>query len=578
MKAAAGLRAASAAALLLAGGCDYWNNLVDEKSLTRADLEFQVLDIWTGENLRDSDCRDSIRNLPIRAGGDGVFRLQAGPTGPYALRCGHEWYFPGGTNLGLTAAGAQLTLRLVRGGGSENWYSDPGNRVSIPRPPGDSIRYPVDWEWLATPADDSNRFWYEWTFLSNPNLDRGHQVGHQQLPKEAYSPRYRARIPGENGFKDGPDTVILNVYSLLNGAKSPYLAGSDTVAFRWVRNRRPYIVFPDSNYLPWTQVDCREPFSRLDLSLNWGDSDGACRTIRVWTSGAPSVARYDTLSQKLEVGGKYDTTLSCLESHASLKLWLGRPNQPGRPNPNAAGSEIYENAIVAEIMDDNNEISRNTVSFNTFTNAPPVATIDVPPYKGGYFAGDPIPFTVAATDTDGNLQLMTFFWSGKDHQANAALFFRPEKIPATHTSEFKGVVRFPIADTYTIGGTVQDNCSDQDRPDSLDIRVEENHEPNIKITEVEKNFSNDSMRVSFRLYVSDREANDGKDFIDSVAITWNGAQTEIYLNKELFIDGLPRSHTFPVPAPGSSVSVRIRAFDRHYGESGGDTTLRIAYP
>src|SRR4051812_9679174 len=52
---------AAAVAGLLASGCDYWKNLVDDKTVADAELRIKVTDLYTGWNLEDVTCKDAKR-------------------------------------------------------------------------------------------------------------------------------------------------------------------------------------------------------------------------------------------------------------------------------------------------------------------------------------------------------------------------------------------------------------------------------------------------------------------------------------------------------------------------------------
>ena len=58
----ASVLAAALAAGLMASGCDYWRNLVDDRTVTRQRLDIKVFDVWTLQPIPEATCVDRQRD------------------------------------------------------------------------------------------------------------------------------------------------------------------------------------------------------------------------------------------------------------------------------------------------------------------------------------------------------------------------------------------------------------------------------------------------------------------------------------------------------------------------------------
>ncbi|MBW8887290.1 MAG: hypothetical protein JF616_05960 [Fibrobacteres bacterium] len=563
--------AAAAAVLLAAGGCDYWDNLVDNKTLSRADLEVKVVDAWTGEALAGASCMDSSQSVSAITDEQGVFRIVAGPTGQYAFTCGHEWYFDSVASVHLTKAGAHAVARLARRGLAD-WYppAEIIRKVGIPRPDGGVVRFPLDLDWQATPADTNGRFRYEWTFLHTDRLSHGRWVDHVQLDPESYSPRFRPRASTETGVQPGPDTVILKVYSLMAMSKSGgYLVGIDTMPFEWVRNIKPYAQFDASERARYIRAGCDRAGIRLIEPVHFkaDDSDGGCDSIRLWTINAPTLRTMDTLLSCTVVPG---------HDFAKVEIIPPRPDAQGGL-PNSDNSTDYYNLLAIEITDKNGEKAKDTLTLRTHTNVPPTgwARLLDPNPTSTYLEGDPLTFEVHGHDTDGGIERIDLFWTRKDETTLAANpWFNPEPSP-TATSQW--TQQFTTAGQYDSKGWIIDDCEDSIPVPVPSFTVVKNTPPSIVI----KNLipaatpAGDSLTVTFDLTVTDADKSRG-DSLTQVIVFWSNDTFERETSPATpFTKVPPYKHTFPLPSAGSSIPIRIQAEDDHYGVR--DTTIQVQF-
>lgn len=537
--------AIAATALLAAVGCDFWNNLIDEKTLSHGDLTVRVVDAWTGETLRGGECKDSLRGIDLAPDQDGAFRLRGGSTGPYAIRCGHEWYWDKEADVGLTASGADLTLKLARQGGT-SWYPDTG-RVSLPRNAAGVVRYPLDLDWVATPTDDSGRFIYEWNFLHNRQfLDRGHLRPHVPLPKNAYSPRYHVPIPAEGGVQEGPDTVILNVYSLLRDPKEPEWVGSDTIPIDWVRNLKPIVKFDSASFSNRRyKVGCQQPKKQISLA-NY-DLDGVCKSLHLWSTAS-----------SYSLPG-FDTFLSCETYKTSIYLPLVEPGKGTDAINGLDGAEEFENTLIAEIADDNGEKSRDTITFRTFRNVPPFARITAPG-RARYLVGDSIPVELEAHDTDGTFSDMYIRWYGVGTKQTMGTE-NDTLIQPGNRANFPAVVRLWAADSVEYWGWVKDNCAESFETPHRSVWVYESRPPQISNIKGQMLPDGDSALVTLDFEVRDPDADLG-DKVASVWIDWGDGRFDPVLPDAPPFNFHAQRTKF-LPAPASSIRVGIHAIDAH---------------
>ncbi len=554
--------AAAAAVLLAAGGCDYWDNLVDNKTLTRADLEVKVVDAWTGEALAGAACRDSLQAVTATTDEQGVFRLLAGATGQYAITCSHEWYYDGAVNIHLTRAGAHAVAKLARRGEAENWYPELYRQVHIPRPD-EGVRFPTDLDWQVMPFDTTRHFRYEWTFRVAKALNHGHLNRDEQLDSESFSPRFRTRATEEKGVQEGMDTAILTVYSLLNGGQTGYPVGSDTMPFAWIRNIKPNVKLDSGMRLRYIQAGCDKPGIRHFESIHFaaGDPDGGCDSIRFWTINAPTVQTLDTL-------------LPCSGNQiAKIQMIPPRPGADGIPNPD--GSYDYYDLFSIEITDKNGEKAQDTLTLRTHNNIPPSGwgrLLDPNP-TSTYLEGDSLAFEVQGHDTDGGVERMDLIWTrDKVTTIPADPWFTPNE---SHNSTYQWTESF-TAGSYSSEAWIIDNCEDSIPATILpNFTVVKNTPPLFVISRLISPTSpgGDSLMVSFELTVTDADKGRG-DILTQVRVFWTNNTYEQETSPTTpFTKVGGYHHAYPLPSAGSSIPVRIQAEDNHSGVS--DTTINV---
>lgn len=554
---------AAAAALLAASGCDYWDNLVDGKAYSRADLEVKVVDAWTGDTLAGAPCRDSVQGVSGTSDEQAIFRIIAGATGQYNITCSHPWYYDGGVSVHLTKAGAHAVAKLARRGEPENWYQDPERQVHISPSIDGPMRFPTKLDWQATPWDTTRHFRYEWDFKSAKSLSHGHLNHDEQLDSASFSPHFRALATAEKVAHDGPDTVVLTVYSLMNGGQAGYPVGSASMPFQWVRNRKPYVRFDPIERTRYIRAGCKKSYSLYEyVHFEAGDSDGRCDTVRFRTKTAPTLRMKDTL-------------LTCTDDHLyypKVEIIAPGPNAEGAQNGD--GSYDFLNSLSVEITDDNGEKAQDTITLRTHTNVPPTGSILIPFQRQTYFVGDPITFQIQGHDTDGSIQRMELLWKRNDETAATGdPWFTPNP---SHADTNRWIESFSTPGIYNPVGWVVDDCQDSTPVSGTGFTIVKNTPPSITIRNLtsDPTPSGDSLEVSFEVRVTDMDADRGRgDSLTVVNVTWGSDGTERDLEPATpFAKAFP-PHKFRMPSAASPLSIVIHAEDAHSGAS--DDTIRI---
>ena len=555
------LRAAAACALLGAVGCDYWSNLVEQKSVTKADLVVYARDAWTDEIVSGAVCIDSVRKETFATNNAGTQWLAGAATGHYSIRCSSpidSLYHDAGADGELIRGGKELVIKFARRGGKE-WYLDIDRAVRLPDMP-DSIRFPAGLDWTVTPEDEKGAFRYEWTFKNAAGLNRGHLEAHGQVGKNAFLPRFEAKATSDEGVKPGRDSVMLKVFSRLNGAKNEYLVDSAEAEINWVRNRKPIIMLDSGGYLGDTRVGCTSDpiYIRPQVIARDSDETGECAKIRLW-------------AEDKESSLKIDTILSC-QNHPPPLIQLYLPKRHGEPR--ADGSETYESILLAEITDDNGETSRDTLVVKTHTNAPPTATARIVDPKPGYYVEDEIFFELTAGDSDGHFEDLGFTWTGDDSGQAANFGIHPEENPPKHAQILLTPATFAHAEWITVFSRAHDECGADAFPKSFRILIEKDSTPVISYSKPDTARIGDSLRVRFDLTLTDYEVSLNKDHYSKIRITWDDkrAQTDSTRTGER-VSGRAMEQMYPYPAQGEHYTVKIHVEDAHHKKA--DTSFQV---
>ncbi len=551
------LRAAAACALLGAVGCDYWSNLVSQKTVTKADLSVFARDVWTNDAVGGTTCIDSLRDVKLSSNGLGTLWLAQASPGKYAIRCTSEWYYPAGVDVELTSAGKNAGIRLVRKGGSD-WYLEKGRKVAIGKI-ADSIRFPSELDWLADPADYKEGFRYEWSFRHAKRLSQGHVEPHGPIDKDFYWPAFSAKAGPEAGLEEGKDTVTLIVYSELNGRQDEYEVGRASVPFLWLRNKKPTLELDTLKNR--TKVGCDQDGTvpeRIIPNIIWSDSDGACKSLRLWSKDTSSSLR------------KLDTIIGCTDRRPRIPLF--KPLRRGVDSGD--GREYFTNTLWAEITDDNGEKAVASVDFITFTNAPPKATVRITEPKAGYYVNDIIPFELTAHDTDGYIKELHIDWQSHDSSYVGNVTVNPDDNPRKSTSVLTTNNSFRFPNEITVSSIATDDCGRTGVPPPFTFQIEKDSLPEIRYSVPDARKVGDSLRVTFDLNIDDADVVLGKDRFTKIKVDWDDNQ----ILSENTATGILYSapglvHMYPYPEAGTQYTIQIHVEDAHQGKK--DASFKV---
>ncbi len=344
--------AAVAAIGLLAAGCDYWGNLVDDKKETRVLITLSVQDAWTKQPIA-ARCIDNAHGIDTSTGNAGQVKLVTAKTGTYSFSCESDGYFQALKNLEVGTSGAAGTLEMARMG-KEHWYpGDPTKQVAFHFEELNH-RYPDSLIIGVNPSHPNDLFRYEWRFAKNTRFNRMFQNPNSTQAYLSVFVDTGTVIPGE-------DTLIVTMSSRLGG-REYYQVGSDTLPVNWVRNRRPHF---DTLYLTSAQktfrVDCAgaADIPRLVVTASDPDAGGICDSVVLYTRDSPSGL------------GNIPVTRAC-EDRSIFRLQLKNPfgkPQPGDPE------RVLPNILHISAFDNNKERFDTSISFNSRFNALPIVKI-----------------------------------------------------------------------------------------------------------------------------------------------------------------------------------------------------------
>lgn len=541
-------RILGAAALLTVSGCDFWDNLLDEKTVAKAGVTLQLEDAWLKSQLPDAQCEDSVRSLAFTHQGAGKYSLNGVPTGKYVVKCEAPHYHPIRAGFSVPAKGAQVTLKLARKGGLADWYPDPGLRVDIATILG-AIRYPTAIGLNAEPSDTTGAFRYEWEFRSAGGMSQGLGEGPGGLPVSARSlrPYYEGLATEANGVKTGPDTVILRVYSGLDKARGEYLAGEASLTFDWVRNRLPFVDLIRTDADATYKVGCAAK-KFFKVTVRGGDSDGVCDSIRIYAKGVGTSF------------GRLDKTIGC-SSETILPLELLLPS----PAPSMFNDQRtdFRNILYAEAIDDNGEKAVDTLTVVTYSNILPIVNLRMKSPATTYFERDYVPYFVNAYDSDGQIDKFIFGEGGSDDKQY------PMERNGSHYDSLDFTYQFNEARSYQVKAQADDDCPDASFSDILRIKIHKDSVPVIRYINPTKYIRRDTLFHAFDMELIDQNIADKVDHFTIIEVDWGDGTTPD--NPEPDKDGnfarrTLQHHYAKAPVTGSVYPIRIIARDNHNGQ------------
>jgi hypothetical protein len=378
---------ALAAAGLLATGCEFLDNLTEDKVPETASLLLVVRDDWTGDSLPRATCTADHGKLSASADLEGRIAFAEVPTGSYSVVCGANSYFDRKATVQVKAgAGGSSEVRLARKPGAE-WY--PGQQlrwVSIQGvwPDEDVIvRNDLNFKVEAYPRDDRKTFEYRYTVAlgEHPDLDSG-SSGRKvsptvddadwwvHLPKVGPSKNYRS------------DTIFVTVSARLGDMN--YVVGSEST-----------VVSLRGNIPPRLQVIFnRDNISLCNESIQVGvigeDVDGSCSL------------KFSNINQYSPLG-RIDTSMPCTNAVVSFKL----------KNQTPVAGQVHERSNTLNIIatDDLGAVTVDSIAFKTLPNhLPEVVEFKAMTAPASAVAGAVLSFRASLRDVDNAIDNIRVDW------------------------------------------------------------------------------------------------------------------------------------------------------------------------
>jgi hypothetical protein len=358
------------------------------------------------------------------------------------------------------------------------------------------------------------------------------------------------------GVGAGEDTVCMAVFSRLSGPEGEYLVGKECRPFSWVRNKLPKVeIDPDSNVTTY-KVGCGPNPVRPRILASDSDSDGECRTLRLF---AP-----DTLSSL----GPLNMTLACKPSQTiSLPLRL-----PADPAESKNGKGQFPTILYAEVTDDNGEKSLDTLEFFTYPNVSPTAKSKFRANRNVYFPEDSVWFSLEGHDEDGPIEKLTFYWGGKD--------FDFGQVDMEPISDAQGVAKedsfkvFQQTGKATITSWALDNCGEKGIATEYEMEIRANTKPTILYENYHKVNIGGKLQHGFNLTIKDVDVANQLDSL-KVYIHWGDGLSDTLLtrNGDRPMND-PRRHHYAGTYPnGTTFPILIEAVDAHQGKVQFDTLM-----
>jgi hypothetical protein len=490
------LLAAVAAAGLLAAGCDYWQNLVEDKTATRTVLLIRVLDVWTGQPLPESHCMDSARGLEMTPDREGRIYFANAETGQYRITCTSPFYYENAIHFPLKPDDPAVSISLARRGAGD-WYPDDLDRQvgfgkNAARDTFSVLRFPSMTRFSATPVDSSSQFRYIWKFAKASRLNR------ESKSSYAGSSFYENFVKPPDVEDGTEDTVTLIVRSRLNGIDKEYEVGTYQRVFTWMKNQPPIIASlsePNHTYIVGCIESVRDP---LRVHYLASDLDGQCLSVRFRGEGANSSL------------GDVDTTVQgCLDSNI-----IFYPKSRFTELRTDSSLEIG-NRLFVTVTDDNGGQFETGINYKVKSNILPTISGFLG-NSGSGFTGEAINVIYDVGDKDGAVQAVTVTWGeGAGSRSDKRYEQRGENQvhdTATWTYETSGSKSISI---YTT-----DYCGADNELFLGKFEIRDPRKPVVRLEHI-RGGGSDTATYSFKVTASDKDISEGlKDTLTHVYVNW----------------------------------------------------------
>ncbi|MDB5103127.1 MAG: hypothetical protein JWP91_816 [Fibrobacteres bacterium] len=531
--------AAAIAAALTAAGCDYWRNLVDEKTVTRAVVRIKVIDAFTRDPIPEAHCTDPDRGIDRSTDANGEFTLADAGTGPYSVTCTFRWgYYERTGAFEVQRGGADEVIALARHGGEE-WYPDDElKQVKVRNLKLDTIRYPIrSLKMLAGPEDTSapSRFLYLWSFEKYPELNR------KGTSYKASSDTFELNtLPLAATITGGPDVLTLKVLSHLNGTEKEYEVGTFTKPFVWVRNLLPTLSWNDFSKAPW-KVGCHTS-QPLRLTFTGTDPDGSCKEVRIFNLDSNSTFGY------------FDSTFKCKTRSINLPL--------AKTFDTLSSDTSFEKtySLNLSVSDDNGERLDTSLHLTVKSNILPKVNAEIEGRPSEVFTGEPVTILYDAVDPDGSIEQVTTVWEALSETIKGYGQYHVNTVQGRQSAVYSDTGR------KTIIVLVEDECGDQPNY-FLHVKVRKNIPPTAKLEFIreERDKFNDTTYRYFQFSISDKDVLDSLDHYSDIFLDWgDGSPMKDTTQNGVGYNKVVRHHYAGAPGP-QGYTIRLDIHDAHGG-------------
>jgi hypothetical protein len=483
------------ATVLSVSGCDYWNNLVETKAVTRPTITLTIRDAWTNEPLPNTQCSETSRHLFLNPDGLGNILIPEATSGDYLFECAAAYYHNSKVNLRIEKKSTNLTIGMARLGGA-NWYpNEPARQVSIFLDSG-NFRAPGKPSFVASPFDGLGIFHYRWKSSRYPNLNRESEGKYGTLRTFQFN---LEPLVVDEVF----DTLTVYVRAKL-GSEPEYDVDSLQMPIVWTRNHKPSFTIQGST-VPNLQVGCIDSVYKIKFSAEDGDEDGQCY---IEFSSADS-------SSSL---GKKNYPSTCGAGQIYLPLL----------NPFKKFGDIEEdttlkvtNDLKVTVWDDNGESNITSISFITTPHFIPKVSVQNVDTRAVHFSRGPaIEFRVKSSASRTFLSRLILNWG--DGELDTLGFGYPPQ----DSEDKKYIHQYLNPGDFKVSAKIRDGCGIEREASLLEnVHVKANDEPILSVTAIGYQLLDTIPSYQIQISASDRDLASGMDSL-FIYINWGDGKPE----------------------------------------------------
>jgi hypothetical protein len=341
----------------------------------------------------------------------------------------------------------------------------------------------------------------------------------------------------------------------LRGPDSLYVVRTSIMPFQWVRNKLPTFeltLFPPQK----RRVGCE---SDLPLSIQYkaADIDGNCDSVVFFTR--------DTNASL----GNVHFERSCTD-HNVISLPLRAPFN----SISDSIANTLDNSLFIEVWDDNYEVRRDTIQFQSSSNIKSVAGGGRVNAQPAYFRNTEVPIWIEGSDVDGPVYGFKIDWGDGSLPTSP-----PLKNDNSHYLRDSVTHIYRDTGNFTITNTVFEEC----RPESTSfvfpkrdiIRIRDDNKPQITLDMVGY-LLEDTLSYKINLTVIDADADIGIDSLE-IVIDWGDGNLET-INTKMgkSYENQSLTHRYLAkPRDGAFYKLHVKATD---SQKGSDLVSRLIPP